>query len=679
MRLAVDAYDKTVGGKQTLPLFVVPSAVLELTIEPMGEAEHGIGKTDELLAQWTLGLPGVDVSVFVDGSGKVVFADVPAQHGAYVREGYEAMLRPSAVAPLLSAPTFEVSVETNVMVAMRDGVALATDLYKAVGDGAFPVILIRTPYGKQMSELEGRYYARRGYLVAVQDCRGRFASEGVWEPFMNEPADGYDTIEWLGVQPWSTGKVGMIGASYVGWVQWWAARDRPPHLATIIPNVAPPDPFYNIPYEYGTFFLLGAIWWADILEAEATVDVSGEAMRKIGDKKYALLLQHLPVIDLDELLLGKQNKYWRDWIAHPNNDEYWEPANFLERLGALDIPVFNQSGWFDGDGIGSKLNTRAMAGHKLQKLVLGAWGHTDRAGRMIGERDFGPDAIIDLQRDYLRWFDHFLKGVDNGIDREPLVSIFVMGSNLWLHGDTYPLPQTQPTKLYLSSGGHANTSNGDGALVFDAPANGAPSDVYVYDPGDPTPSPELYIGAEDLEETDTVREFAVEEEKERHRAYYASVDAAREDILVYDTPALETALTFAGPVEAVLYASSSAKDTDWFMRLSEVDAKGAIFPLVEGKIRARFRESLKTQTMLEPGTVYEYHLDLWQTGITIPVGNTLRVEVASASFPSFSRNLNTGGHNETETEFMSATQTIWHDAKYPSHVLLPVIELPNEP
>jgi len=377
------------------------------------------------------------------------------------------------------------------------------------------------------------------------------------------------------------------------------------------------------------------------------------------------------VIDLDEKVLGKKNKYWRRWIEHPVNDDYWEQANFLDHLEKVRIPVFHQSGWFDGDGIGSKLNYLRMRshGHPYQKLVLGPWGHIAVAHRMVGDRDFGPEAIIDLPREYLRWFDHWLKGVDNGIDTEPLVSIFVMGKNTWLHGDTYPLPQTRFEKWYLTSDGNANTSKGDGGLTKEVPPVDCPPDRYTYDPGDPTPNPSYFEESEE----DEAKVRAVEEKKKQREEHHERVTQSRRDILVYQTEPLGEPLTFAGPVSAVLYASSSARDTDWFMRLMEVEASGKIFELAEGKIRARFRSSMRRPELLEPGEICEYKLDLWQTGITIPRGHRLRVEVASASFPLFSRNLNTGGHNEVETKYVPAEQVVYHDEKHPSHVLLPVI------
>ena len=684
MSQAIAAYDQARGGTQTFPLFIIPAMIMDATLERLETAERNVMGRFQQFTLYRFGLPGVDVTLWMDDQNRVCLGDVPAQKGAYVRKGYEGLWSREEPDTLLSQPKYDVVVDSNVGAPMRDGVKLATDMYRPKAEGKFPVVLVRTPYKKEMEELQARYYARRGYVYVVQDCRGRFSSPGKWEPFFNESKDGYDAVEWLAVQPWSNGKVGMIGGSYVGWVQWWAARERPPHLVTIIPNVSPPDPYFNIPYEYGAFFLMGAIWWADILEQEATGDLSGEAMSRINSKEYATLLRQLPVIDLDKKVLGKKNRYWRDWIAHPDNDAWWDRASFLKYLDSLDIPVYHQSGWYDGDGIGSKLNYTAMAsrGHKCQKLVLGPWGHTAEAMR-TGPRntDFGPNAIIDLGRSYTRWLDHWLLGIDNGIDREPLVSLFVMGSDQWLHGDRYPLPETKFTKFYLAGDGSANSAKGNGKLAVD-PVDGASavSDTFTYDPGDPTPDPSFYVSPKNREgapKSDSSKVESVEESIEKVYAYYGEVDDSRRDILVYDTPPLKEPLTFAGPISAVLYAASSAKDTDWFMRLSMIDSAGGVFPLTHGVIRARYRNSFAKPELLTPGQIYEYRLDMWQTGITVPAGSKLRVEVCSASFPMFSRNLNTGKHNETEKKYVSAHQTIYHDKDHPSHILLPVIENPK--
>ncbi|HYP25528.1 MAG TPA: CocE/NonD family hydrolase [Blastocatellia bacterium] len=674
---SIRLFDKARGGKQTIPLFIIPGAALDVPLELKDSVERTVGGRDLKFNRFVYHLPGVDITLWADEEGKIYLMEIPSQHAAVVREGFEALRKAPEADPLVSQPKFEVRLDRGVGVPMRDGLKLSTDIYRPEGEGRFPVILVRTPYKKEMLEIQGRYYARRGYAFAVQDCRGRFGSPGVWEPFVNEAKDGHDAVEWLAARPWSSGKVGMIGGSYLGWVQWWAARERPPHLVTIIPNVSPPDPFYNIPYEYGAFFLWGAIWWADVVQSEATGDLSGAALGKIFEKKYDKLLRALPVIDLDKSVLGKENPYWRKWIEHSTNDRYWDQANFLDHLKDVRIPVFHQSGWFDGDGIGTKLNYLRMQshGHPNQKLVLGPWGHTDQSTRMVGDRDMGEEALMDMQRAYLRWFDYWLKGIDNGVTKEPLVNIFVMGTNKWLTGDVYPLRETRFDKWYLSSKGRANTSAGDGRLSLALPSADS-VDRYTYDPGDPTPSPNFYVDPDDERgdgKADAKKEVSSEEAGKKVKAFHENLTRSRSDILAYVTEPFTQPYTFAGPVSAVLYASSSARDTDWFMRLVEIDKDGGTFQLAEGKIRARYRNSSRTPEMLTPGKVYQYTLDLWQTGITIPAGHRLRVEVSSASFPIFSRNLNTGGHNEKETKYVKANQVIYHGRRYPSHLLLPAI------
>jgi putative CocE/NonD family hydrolase len=358
----------------------------------------------------------------------------------------------------------------------------------------------------------------------------------------------------------------------------------------------------------------------------------------------------LPVIDIDKAVLGRESLTWRHWMAHPTADAYWRSLMFASRLKDVRIPVFHQSGWFDGDGIGTKLNYLAMAGygHALQKLIVGPWPHSDTASRSLGDRDFGGAAAIDLQRDYLRWFDYWLKGIDNGILKEPLVSMFVMGSNRWVYGAKYPLPETRFEKLYLAD---------EGRLLFTPPANSQASDGYVYNPGDPTPD----AGYGDP-------------------ANRQQTIAARKDVLVYTTPPFEKPYTMAGPLTAVLYASSSARDTDWFVHLLDVDPEGRCLSLwgnnSVGVLRARYRNSVEKTQLIEPGKIYKYTIDLWHTAITIAPGHRLRVEVASGDFPTFSRNLNTGGNNETESRFVSATQAVYHDTLHPSHILIPVIATP---
>ena len=638
-------YDHERGGAQEVGIFFVPARAFDGSIEFLDAFDRLVAGAEHRFRRYRYVIKGIySVTVTVDEANRVCLAEYPEQHGVFVREGYDALrVAGSDVQGLLSKPEHEVRLDAGVAVPMRDGTNLATDIYRPDAEGRFPAILVRTPYKKELGELKARFYARRGYVFAVQDVRGRFASEGTFEPFLQEGEDGHDAVEWLADRTFCDGKVGMIGASYLGWAQWLAARHRPPHLVTMIPNVAPPEPFFNIPYENGALFLSGALWWADVVDRNVTADLTGVAMGETGKVFTDERIRELPVIDLDLKVLGRKNPHWRAWIAHPRFDGWWDRARFEASVEDLDIPVYHQSGWFDGDGIGSKRNYLAVkkGGKSFQKLVLGPWGHTDRATRFGAHGiDFGPDAVIDLETSYLRWMDRWLKGMDNGIDAEPRVSLFLMGSNRWVHGDTYPLVNTRMTPVYLASSGNAAGGAGTGRLIFTPPGGSDHvPDRYDYDPGDPTPdNPE-----------------------------------GRKDLAVYRSPPFKKPLDVAGPLRAVLYAKTSARDTDWVVRVAREDARGRPLVLGIGVIRARFRESWSEPELLTPGTIHEYVIDLWQTGVTFRKGDRLVVVVSSSLFPRFSRNLNTGGHNETETEYVTARQTIYHDAMRPSRIELSVI------
>lgn len=671
-------YDMEKKGKQTFKRFLFPSKIVDVELEYKGRKIVSLKGEKRGYLYFDLNLLGIILEIWADEDLKIYMMNVPVQYAVYIRAGYEDLLQARVEDKSVSGAVYETKKKT-AMIPMRDGVKLSTDLYFPESDSVkkFPIILIRTPYKKEMQQLDGEYYSRRGYVAAVQDCRGRFASEGEWEPFMNEAEDGYDTVEWLGKREWSSGKVGMIGGSYVGWVQLWAASERPPHLTTIIPNVAPPDPFYNIPYEYGSFFILGSIWWAQILETDATGDLSGGVMSKINEKKYEKILKSLPVIDLDKKIMGEENIYWRAWIKNNVNNSFWQRANFMEKLKELDMPVFLQSGWFDGDGIGSKLNYLALKESKNSniKLIIGPWGHTAQSSSRLGNIEFGSKAAMDLQTRYLKWFDYWLKGRENDILEEPLVQVFAMFSNKWLKADTYPLPQTEFRKFYLTSREGANTSQGDGKLVQSSEKIEQKFDAYVYDPGDPTPDPNYYFKTEEEKKKEKEGAIDIKESRKKAEAFHNKITDSRDDILVYQTEPLQKPLTIAGPLSAKLYASTSGIDTDWFVSIMDVDEKGDIFYLARGTVRARFRKSTKKPEFLEKNRIYEYDIDLWQTGITFQKGHRIRIEVSSALFPIFSRNLNTGGHNEMEIDFIKADQKIFHSKKYPSHIILPVVEI----
>lgn len=632
--LALRQYDQAKGGAQMFAVLTLTDGEKgPLTLE-RGEAIVKMVAGKKLkLTRWRYTLTTSDLDVLADAEGRVYVVsgihfglNVSEQHTRFVRGGYEELIRSTGIN--------EVRVEA-IQIPLRDGVKLATDVYHPAEIGKAPVVLVRTPYGKGNEEPMARFFARHGYAVAVQDVRGQFESKGKFEPVAYEGKDGYDTIEWLARQPWSTGKVGMIGASYLGWTQWMAAVEHPPHLATIIPNVSPPDLLYNLPWEHGVFALTMAFNWLRTVETQATGTLSSESLNQAAHASEGKL-NFLPVIDLDKSITGKESALWRNWVMHQPEDRYWRRTETLDKIKKLRIPVFHESGWYDGDLIGTKMNYLALAANPkaIQKMTIGPWGHEMVDQRWTSGVDSGAGALIDLQNEYLRWFDHWLKGVDNGVEREPMVNLFVMGSDKWLHGAKYPLPGTKFENLYLTSGK---------GLSFSAPAAVQAPDHYTYDPADPTP--------DDLGEE-------------------------RKDALVYLTAPFEKAYTMAGPLEAVIFAATSARDTDWIVHVMDVDAEAhtkALCAWSGGRLRARYRVSASKPRAIEPGKIYKYTIDLWQTGITIAAGHRLRVEIASAAFPIFDRNLNTGGNNETETKYVKAEQTIYHDALHPSHIVLPSI------
>jgi putative CocE/NonD family hydrolase len=673
VRHVLRRYDAAAGGTQRFPALVPGALRTEIAVTREVDETHHLGDRSVTLHRWRLELLKHPMTVWTEADGRVVMIDMSS---VLVRKGYERLMPVQEDPdPRVSRAEHEVAIDDEVATPMRDGTALRADVYHPPGAGPWPTIVVRTPYKKEVSELQARYFARRGYAVVVQDVRGRFASPGEWTPMINEKQDGYDTIEWAAAQPWSTGKVGMVGLSYLGWVQWLAAVERPPHLVTIIPNCAPPDPFYNIPYEHGVMHVFGSIWWQGLAATEATADLTGQKVRDLNAKPYEQLLRTLPVVDLDQTVLGSESRLWREWVAHSTNDDYWARASYLEDLSRVDLPVLNQSGWFDDDSIGSKLTMQRMTalGREHQHIILGPWGHVDAASRDFGGLDFGPEAVsIDLQREYLRWFDHWLKGIDNGIDRQPRVRMFAMGSNRWVSGNTYPLEGTTFEKWYLRSNGHANGPRGDGTLGREP--SGAPTDVYVYDPGDATPDLE-FRNPEDWPDMGGTADPATS--RARRQARHERLLAEREDILVYVSEPFAEDTTFVGPVSAVLHAATTAKDTDWFVSLVELDAESKPQPLVQGKQRARFHESAKRPKLLRPGKIVRYELDLWHTGITVRKWHRLRVEVASASFPTWGRNLNTGGDDNTQTKHVPATQTIHHSKARPSYVILPRVANPQ--
>lgn len=554
---------------------------------------------------------------------------------------------------LMAVPETE---QKTVTIPMRDGILLSTDIhFPGNTQDKLPVILMRTPLNKENIGPEINYFVRQGYVVAIQDVRGRFASEGQWEPFVNEGEDGYDTIEWLARQTWCNGKVGMMGGSYMAWLQFLAARLNPPHLAAIIPNCVPADPFLNSPWENGIFLLAPEIWWANLMALPHLDITDPRVIRESHKIKDDPGLNTLPVSDIDQVILGRELPYWRNWLVHNTQDAYWEQASYLHAIKNITVPVLLQSGWYDTHAIGTKLAWQELSKSDdgFVKMVIGPWNHANLVPPYPSTKNVGLEANVNFLDLYRKWFDCWLKGTDNNIQEDPPVSLYVMNDKRWIHSDTYPLQETKFVRLYLGSQKGATYRGGDGKLSWNSFSGGRRFDSYRYDPADPTPA-FIYRNA-------------------RGRARADSIAFTRNDILVYESSRLESALTLAGPVTARIFAASTCEDTDWFVTLYAIDDADQYMPLVRGCIRARFRNSFSNPEPLRKNKIYEYVLDMWHTAIKLDKGWRIRVEIASADFPQYSRNLNTGGNNELESAFLTARQKIYCSGKHASFLILPVI------
>ncbi|MBE3559246.1 MAG: CocE/NonD family hydrolase [Ktedonobacteraceae bacterium] len=548
----------------------------------------------------------------------------------------------------------EVHIKFDQRIPMRDGVTLSADLYfpsEKTGEQRWPVVLMRTPYIKASQAVveEGRFFARQGYVYVAVDVRGRGDSDGEFVPYRNEGVDGYDTIEWLAVQPWSSGAIGTIGNSYSGRLQWQAARLAPPHLCAMIVGVTPSDPFVETPTGLPSPMHL---CWLHL--------VSGRVNQVVEAVNWMEVYEHLPLLTMDERA-GRYNAHWRAEIEHPQLDAYWEPLCYQNSFEQINVPVLHISGWYDDEQIGTPLNyigmtTRAATAEARtgQRLLMGPWGHTVNRTTKLGEVDFGPDALIDLQSEKLRWFDRWLKGKVSEQEAAP-VRIFVMGTNCWRSEQEWPLARTLWTPFYLHSGGNANSCFGDGTLSLLAPAEDEIADEYRYDPARPVPF---------ITEPTSSQMGGPDD--------YAAIEH-RDDVLVYVTEPLSEAIEVTGPVRVDLYAASSAPDTDFIARLIDVWPTGFRQRICDGMVRARFREGFTQPSLIEPGEIYHYTIDCWNTSQVFQAGHCIGLEIMSSAFPRYDRNLNTGAPLGQTSEYTVAHQRIYHDASHPSALILPVI------
>ena len=573
-------------------------------------------------------------------------------------------------------------VEKNIMVPMRDGVKLATDVYRPAEEGHFPVLLSRLPYNKDplgrlaLAAIDALRAVQKGYVVLFQDCRGRFASEGEFHPVFDEASDGVDTVNWIVQQPWASGQVGMVGSSYLGFTQWLLAKEHPEALRAIAPGVTTSN-YYQTPFRHegGVFELGCSLFWSlgivpeelqrRLRQGRASMEHMGAFMQAMSDP--SALLEHLPLVD--QPLLREFAPFYFDWLNHPTYDDYWQSIAHSEFYEHMTVPALNIGGWYDlflGGTLANYIGMKQRGGSALarthQRLVIGPWSHINRTG-LFPERSYGLTAssdVVDIDGMQLRWYDHWLKGEENGVEQDKPVKIFVMGLDQWREEDDWPLPDTRFLPYYLHSAGHANSATGDGTLSTEEPADER-EDVYLYDPRNPVPTVggAILLGLAPVEGPRDQR--AVE---------------TRQDVLCYSTPVLEHPVEVTGPIALVLYVSSSARDTDFTGKLVDVYPDGRAEILTDGILRARYRESFTEPKLLEPEQIYELRLDLWATSNLFKAGHRIRLEVSSSNFPRFDRNSNTGGTIETETEkdFVQAVNRIYHDSAHSSHLILPIIE-----
>jgi uncharacterized protein len=540
---------------------------------------------------------------------------------------------------------------------MRDGITLSADVYRLVDSSdeakKYPVILTRTPYLKLSERMlvPAKYFAERGYIFVAMDVRGRGDSDDIFVPYFNEGPDGYDAIEWCASQSWSDGNVGTIGSSYPGYIQWMAAQQRPPHLRAMVVRVTPSDPFVETPTGLPSPM---SLCWLHY--------VSGRVNQLMEAVDWTRVYEHLPLLTMDERA-GRRNPYWRASIEHPQLDDYWAPLCYQDKFDKADVPVLHISGWYDDEQIGTPLNYIGMTTHGAtptaranQRLLMGPWGHVVNTESKLGEVDFGPQALIDLRAEELRWFNRWLKGYTHvtATTEEYPVRIFVMGTNEWRDEREWPLAGTQWTPYYLHSDGRANSRFGDGTLSTTKPGN-EPTDNYYYDPARPVPfitdPTSSQIGGPDD---------------------YEAIER-RDDVLVYVTEPLTEEVEVTGPIRVDLYASSSAPDTDFMAKLVDIWPTGFTQRLCDGMVRARFREGMDRPSLIEPGRVYPYSIDCWNSSISFKAGHRIGLEISSSAFPKYDRNLNTGAPLGLTSEMAVAEQRIYHDAEHPSAVVLPVI------
>lgn len=554
-------------------------------------------------------------------------------------------------------PDYDIEMNFDVKMSARDGVNLSTDIYLPKAQAKFPTVLLRTPYDNNLDMMiqQGRRMANNGYACVIQDCRGRFDSDGDYYPYRHDGTDGYDTQEWIGRQAWSNGKIGMSRGSYLGMVQWQSAMHRNEFLTCLAPRVATCDIFSGLVHPGGALQLSVLMLWG--------METNARTGQSIDYHNWTEAFRSLPLFKMDELA-GRNLPFWKDWVGHWNYDDYWAQTNVELQWGEIAVPALNMGGWFDlyaqhafinFNGLRQKGRTTEA---RQSKLIVGPWAHRLSTSPRVGDVDFGAGSMVNLDQLEMRWFDYWLKGIDNGIVDEPPLRLFIMGINVWRDEHEWPLARTSWQKWYLHANGHANTVLGDGVLSPELPGSES-SDQFVYDPRHPVQT----IGGNNCCSPHIVA----------WGPYDQRPAEMRSDVLCYTSAPMESDIEVTGPIKMVLYAATDAADTDWTAKLIDVWPTGYAMNLCDGIIRARYRESLTEPTLIKPNKIYEYEIDLAVTGNVFRKGHCIRVDISSSNFPRFDRNLNTGDALATGEKIRAAHQTVYHSRDYPSHIVLPVI------
>jgi putative CocE/NonD family hydrolase len=552
--------------------------------------------------------------------------------------------------------------EHDVAVPMRDGTILRANVYRPDQPGPYPVLVVRTPYNKEGTKPQA--YVNAGYIVVTEDARGRYASEGKYESFYrydtHDAADGYDTVEWAAKLRDSTGKVGTFGISYDAFLQWRLAPLRPPSLVAMSATSMPPrvtnleGPGTIRPGRRLSWFYLTMSPNMRLHSGTPGPGTGAEARKLWEGGEEERLMKFRPVLDLPDDVFADEAGPIKDWLRAPYRDSF----KLIDGCRDIAVPNLNVVGWYDHCNDSIELH-QAMAregktetARKGSKLIIGPWNHMSHGARKIGDVDFGPEAALNVEQAKIHWFDYWIKGQANGVDQLPPVKIFVMGANHWRDESEWPLSRAKSHTLFLDSGGHANTPEGDGRLM---PATGgASTDRYRYDPDDPVPtlwSKSMYTLPADQKPL-----------------------AARRDILVYQTAPLAKPMEVTGYAEVILFAASSAPDTDFFARLIDVAPDGSARDVAMGMVRARFRDGLDTPQLIEPGKPTEYKIKLRPTSNEFLAGHRIRLDVTSSDFPNYDRNHNTAADQNADAQIAVAEQSVLHGDKFRSRIILPVIE-----